>query len=271
MSKPDAPPAPLYGTVESVHQLTPSMVRLVFGGEGLDGFEPTAFTDQYVNALFVPADAPYAVPFDVETARRDGAGPRGRRYTVRAWDADTRRLTIDFVAHGDEGYAGPWAQRAQPGDRLQMVGPSGGYRPGAADAHLMVGDESALPAIAASLEVLAPGTRAVVIVVADGPEHELALESPAELDVRWCHRKEHADSTDQLLAVLASVAWPEGSVDVFVHGEAAEVRAVRRFLVAERGIDASSSSISPYWRRGQTDEAWREVKREWLEAQAADV
>ena len=73
--------------------------------------------------------------------------------TVRAWDDDQRELTIDFVVHGDRGYAGPWAQRAQPGDCLQFRGPSGAYAPDPDAAwHLMAGDESALPAIGASLE-----------------------------------------------------------------------------------------------------------------------
>ncbi|MFV0308594.1 MAG: siderophore-interacting protein [Desertimonas sp.] len=273
MSKSTPPPDVLYGTVATVERLTPSLVRIVFGGEGLAAFEPTEFTDQYVNALFVPDGATYAVPFDVDAARQGPADhrPRGRRYTVRAWDPQTRLLTVDFVAHGDTGYAGPWAQRARVGDRLQMVGPSGGYRPRPAGWHLMVGDESALPAIAASVEALAEGQRAVVVLVVDGPDDEVEVRSPAHLDVRWCHRR-GSDAPDTLLLdTIASLEWPAGTVDVFVHGEAAEVRAVRRFLVAERGVDPAAASISPYWRRGHNDEAWREVKRDWLEAQAADV
>ena len=149
-----------YGEVIDVERLTPHMVRVVLGGEGLAEFTPTDFTDQYVNALFVPPEAPYSVPFDVD-AVRDGAPehrPRGRRYSVRAWDAAERRLTLDFVVHGDVGYAGRWASQASPGDRLQILGPSGGYAPDPdADWHLMVGDESALPAIAASLERVPAG------------------------------------------------------------------------------------------------------------------
>src|SRR5688500_16865690 len=100
-----------YGEVMEVERLTPHMVRVVLGGDGLAEFTPTDFPVQYVNALFVPPGAPYSVPFDVDTVR-DGEPehrPRGRRYSVRAWDPAHRRLTIDFVVHGDVGFAGRWA------------------------------------------------------------------------------------------------------------------------------------------------------------------
>ena len=110
--------------------------------------------------------------------------PVGRRYTIRSWDPVERRITIDFVVHGDNGFAGRWANRAQPGDRLQFIGPTGAYRPSeACDWHLMVGDESALPAIAASLERVRPGVPVVVVAVVDGPCCELDLPGDARVRV----------------------------------------------------------------------------------------
>jgi NADPH-dependent ferric siderophore reductase len=264
----------VYGEVVRVERLSPSMVRIVLGGPGLDEFEPTDLTDQYVNALFVPDGAPYAVPFDVDEARTAPAHlrPAGRRYTVRSWDPASRELSIDFVAHGDHGHAGRWAQRAQPGDRLQIVGPSGGYAPDpTADWHLLVGDESALPAISAALERLPAGRPALVVVVVDGPDDELVLDSPGEVDLTWLHRGAEADSTDRLVATVAALTFPPGRGQVFVHGEAGETRAVRRHLLGDRGLPKEGASISPYWRRGHTDERWREVKAAWLAEVATDV
>ncbi|MGA9275745.1 siderophore-interacting protein [Ilumatobacter sp.] len=264
----------MYGTVAETDWLSPAMVRIVFDGAGLDEFVPTEFTDQYVNALFVPEGAPYSVPFDVDAARESDPGlrPRGRRYTVRSWDADQRRLAIDFVAHGDVGFAGRWAQRARVGDRLQMAGPSGGYRPDpTADGYVFVGDESALPAIAASLDAVRPGVSCTIVALVDSPDHEIALPALDDCDVRWCHRNAAADSATMLIDAVGAADWPDGSVDVFVHGEAHEVRSVRRFLLAERGVSNEDASISPYWRREHTEEAWRAVKRDWLMEQAADL
>src|SRR5262249_2555560 len=146
-------------------------------------------TDAYVNAAFPPADASYGEVFDPQALRDTHAPaewPARRRYTVRTWDPEQHRLTIDFVVHGDSGVAGPWTAFAQPGDVLVFHGRNGGYRPDpAADWHLFAGDESALPAIAASLDVLPAAARAVVRVVCDGPDHEIPLPSPADVDLQW--------------------------------------------------------------------------------------
>lgn len=261
------PPMVLYGEVVEVERLTPHMVRVVLGGEGLAEFTPIPFTDQYVNALFVPPGAPYAVPFDVERARggEPQHRPRGRRYSVRSWDGASGLLTIDFVVHGDVGFAGRWASGVVPGDRLQVVGPSGGYAPDpAADWYLMVGDESALPAIAASLEQVPTGRTVLAVLVVDDAESHLDLDGPGALEVTWVHRAADPANPDQLLRAVEALRFPTGRPQVFVHGEAGEVRAVRRHLLADRGVPRDGASISPYWRREFTDERWREVKRDWL-------
>ncbi len=264
----------MHGVVREVVTLTPNLVRVVLGGDGLEGYTPTEFTDQYVNALFVPDGAPYGAPFDLDEARAldPQHRPVGRRYTIRSWDPDERLVAIDFVVHGDVGFAGRWANNAQVGDVLQFVGPSGGYAPDqSADWHLLVGDESALPAIAASLEVVRPGIPAVAILLVDDTAHELTLDCPGELSVRWVHRSTDGDDPDLLLTAVRALDLLPGRVDVFVHGEASEVRAIRKHLLGTCGIPREQTSISPYWRRNFTDERWREVKRDWLAEVETDV
>ena len=110
---------------------------------------------------------------------------------------------------------------AGPGDVLVFTGPSGGYRPDPGVRwHLLVGDESALPAIAASLEVLPAEARAIVRVVSDGPDHEIALDTPADLDLRWLHRSGTPADRDLLVDAVRAVTFPEGRPFGFVHGEA---------------------------------------------------
>jgi NADPH-dependent ferric siderophore reductase len=264
----------LYGETVEVERLTPHMVRVVLGGKGLADFTPTPFTDQYVNALFVPPGAPYEVPFDLDEARATGPDhrPRGRRYTVRDWDPVSRHVTIDFVVHGDVGFAGRWARYATPGDRLQIVGPTGGYAPDPdADWHLMVGDESALPAIAASLERVPRGRAVLAVLIVDDAGCHLDLDCPGALDVTWVLRTAAPEDQNQLLRAVEALRFPSGRPHVFVHGEAGEVRAIRRHLLADRGVPRDGASISPYWRRGHTDERWREIKAAWLADSEADV
>ena len=254
----------MYGEVVSTSRLTPQLVRVVLGGEGLADYVPGDATDQYVNCLFEGQEA-----HDVEGEHR----PFPRRITVRHWDELRRLLTLDIAAHGDVGHAGRWALRAQPGDRLQMRGPAGTYVPHAdAAAYLLVGDESALPAIAASAEAVPAGRRVVVIVEVEDAEGELELTSPGELEVHWVHRSGRTDELDSLLAAaVASLPVFEGVVSAFVHGEAVETRAVRRQLLTSGVVDQEHLSCSPYWRRGYDDEQWRTIKGAWNREVAEDV
>jgi NADPH-dependent ferric siderophore reductase len=265
----------MYGRVVGAHWLTPRMVRLTLESGDLDALAMPQATDAYLNVAIPPADAPYDSVFDPTRVRAELAQhlwPARRRYTVRTWDAAARRLTVDFVVHGDDGVAGAWAATAEPGDVPVFEGPSGGYRPDpTADWHLLVGDESALPAIAASLEALPAGALAVVRLLCDGPAYELALSSPGRLDVTWLHRTGASADAELLAQAVADLPFPRGRVHAFIHGEAGEIRATRRHLLMGRGLTRAAMSCSPYWRRDMTDEAWRMVKRDFVAAMDAEV
>jgi len=263
------------GEVVRTSRVTPHMIRVVLGGEGLRGFPAGEFTDHYVKLLFAPPGAPYAVPFDVEQIRAElpqELWPVTRTYTVRAWDTARGELTIDFVHHGDEGLAGPWAAAAVPGDRIQLFGPGGAYAPSpTADWHLLVGDESALPAIGAALPRLPDGVPALVFVEVEGPaEQQGDLVLREGVSVVWVHRGDGVPGEAVVTAVKA-VELPPGAGHVFVHGEAGLVRDLRLHLRAERGLDPAFTSISGYWRRGRTEDRWQAEKPVWnAEVEAAE-
>ena len=138
--------------------LTPHMVRVVAGGDGFAAFTTNEYTDKYVKIFFAKPELGLEPPYDVAALRETLAPedlPVTRTYTVRWVDEEAGRLAIDFVVHGDEGLAGPWAAAAKPGDRIVFAGPGGLYAPDpTADRHLLVGDDSAIPAIAAAVEAL---------------------------------------------------------------------------------------------------------------------
>ena len=259
--------------VQGTEWLTPRMVRITFGGAGLEGFEASTFTDHYVKLQLPPPGANYTPPFDQEQLKRtlpSEQWPRTRTYTVRAWDRDTRQLTIDFVVHGDGdgGVAGPWAAGAKPGDLLQLRGPGGAYLPDpGADAHLLLCDPSVLPAIGASLARIPPGKPAYVLVQVDDPRDQVPLTTPGDLHLEWFH----GGGENTLVEALRMRPWPAGKVGVFVHGEASAVRALRRHLILERGLTPDTMSISGYWKHARTEEGWREYKPEWNRLVEADV
>lgn len=254
------------GTVLRTERLTPHMIRVVIGGEGLAGFGAGEYTDHYVKLLFKQPGVEYPEPFDMERVRAEmprEQWPSTRTYTVRAWDPEAVELTIDFVHHGDKGLAGPWAVSVRPGEEVLFNGPGGAYAPRAdAGWHLLAGDESALPAIAASLERVPEGAPARVFVEVAGPEEEQELPTPADAEIVWLHRG-GGQAGDLLVEAVQKLDFPDGEVHAFVHGEAGFVKTLRRHLRIERGLPMERLSISGYWRRGRDEDGWQSSKRDW--------
>ncbi|MGB3770834.1 MAG: siderophore-interacting protein [Rhodococcus sp. (in: high G+C Gram-positive bacteria)] len=235
-------------TVIRTERRTDHMVRVVLGGNGFDEFEPSTFTDSYVKLHFGDPEQPIL-----------------RTYTVSEVNLQTREISIDFVVHGDEGVAGPWAMRASPGDRLSFFGPSGAYAPRAdADWHVLAGDETALPAIAAALRAVPDSVPIRVIVECADPNDRVDLPAPAQADVRWVFRSgSDVVGESPLARAVREIEWLPGQVHVFVHGEAnAVMHEIRPYVRKERGVAAEWASISGYWRRGRTEEGFRTWKRE---------
>jgi NADPH-dependent ferric siderophore reductase len=242
----------MHGRVASTEVLTPSLVRVVLEDGDLAELVMPDATDAYINAAFRPASAAYDEVFDPQALRDthpDDEPPARRRYTVRDWDPATHRLTLDFVVHGDSGVAGPWAAAARPGDVLVFTGPSGGYRPDPdADWHLMVGDESALPAIAAICEALGGREPAIAVIEVQDETDEL----PVPADVRWVHRGDApAGGADLLAAALDGLTAPPGAHG-YLMGETRAMVTLRAMLEA-RGIEHDAIFVKGYWNVGRPD------------------
>jgi NADPH-dependent ferric siderophore reductase len=272
-----------FEVVRSEH-LTPHLIRVVLGGKGFNTFTPTEFTDAYVKIVFVKdgvdVDA-LSQPLTLDSFNElpGEQRPVVRTYTVRRVDTERREISIDFVVHGEHGVAGPWAASVTPGQPAYLMGPSGAYAPDpAADWHLFAGDEAAVPAIASALESLPDNAIGQVFIEVAGPEDEIALTAPAGVEVSWVYRGGRADLVSEdlagdnapLIAAVKEADWLPGQVQVFIHGEAqAVMHNLRRYIRKERGIDVKwANSISGYWRRGRTEETFRQWKRELAEAEA---
>jgi NADPH-dependent ferric siderophore reductase len=256
-------------TVIRTEQVARDLVRVFLGGPDLDTLPDLAFTDHYVKLLFPPPGADYTSPFDAEQIREERPceeWPVTRTYTIRTLDRAAGELAIDFVVHGDEGLAGPWAANVQPGEQISFMGPGGGYAPAEhVDVHLLVGDESAAPAIAAALDALPETACADVFIETAGPESTVPLREGPGIRTTYVHRDAHGGAYGLPLAQAVRAAeWPDGVVQAFVHGNAAMIKDLRRYLFLERGLPREQVSISGYWRSGDTEDAWQAGKREFM-------
>ncbi|MGH3903112.1 MAG: siderophore-interacting protein [Pseudonocardiaceae bacterium] len=218
-------------SVASVHTLTPRMTRVRLVGESLRGLG--AVPGQTVK-IYVP-----------DTLTGD---PVSRDYTVRGYDSAGPSLDIDFVLHG-AGPAVNWARSAQPGDTLEFVGPSGRYRPDpAADWYLFAGDETALPAIQAYVEML-PGDALVrlCVEIADAAERQ-PIPGPARPAVRWLPRADEPAGT-LLEAAVRAAELPPGKGSIWLAGHTPTVRRIRAYLLDERGVDRRALYVKGFWDR----------------------
>jgi NADPH-dependent ferric siderophore reductase len=241
---------PLAGTrrldfeVVAASELTPHMRRLRLTAPQLDGF---AYQPGQDVMLLVGAD---------------GNRPVRRRYTIRALDAASRLLTIDIVLHGD-GPGERWARAAGPGDRIEGIGPRGKITTSpAADWHLFIGDESALPAIFAMTESLPGDSDATLIIEVPGLADEQDLWAAARTRLSWLHRgNSPAGEAGLLAAEAADVELPPGNGHAYLLGEARVVSGLREVL-AGRGLAPDQVSPKAYWGRGRGNAGHGEPARD---------
>ncbi|MBX7445854.1 MULTISPECIES: siderophore-interacting protein [unclassified Arthrobacter] len=253
-------------SVLRTEQLSPHMVRIVAGGDGFADFVNNGFVDRYVKIVFPQPGVEYPSPLDLwairETMPRE-QWPFTRTYTLRWVDPEARELAIDFVVHGDDGLAGPWAARAQPGDALTFTGPGGAYNPNPeADWYLFAGDEAALPAIAACIESLPPEAKGLAFLEVASDADIQPISAPAGVAVTWLARNgAPAGASDVLVNAVADAVWPEGTVDVFAHGERGYMKALREVFFKQRGLDRRQVSLSGYWAQGRVEDVFQAEKK----------
>ncbi|GAA3408757.1 siderophore-interacting protein [Streptosporangium vulgare] len=210
-------------------RLSPSFVRVTFGGEDLAGFADKGF-DQRIKVILPLPDGSITPLGDGDDwyqrwrALPDELRNPIRTYTARAVRPESRELDIDFVLHGESGPASRWATRVAPGDRVVVVGPNaahpgpvGGreWAPPAGVEHLLLaGDETAVPAIATIVESLSGSVRATALLEVPEAADALPLDVRPGVKVAWLPR-EGARHGDLLIPAvretLSALTAPRGT------------------------------------------------------------
>jgi NADPH-dependent ferric siderophore reductase len=235
------PQRPMFVTVTAVRRLSERMARITLAGADVAAFAYAG--PDHLARVFFPVGDDFRLPVTTDWWPELQAMPAERRpvmrnYTVRRIDHTTGELDIDFVLHGDSGPASAWACAAEPGDRLGVLSDGADYRPGDADWQLLIGDETAVPAISAMLETLRTPAHVLFEVGDDLDVHDL--------DATWLFRSGARGA--KVLEALRGMAFPAGTPYVWVAGESTLATSVRRYLVNERSIAKDRIYFCGYWR-----------------------
>jgi NADPH-dependent ferric siderophore reductase len=238
--------------VRDVVALTPNMIRIVFGGEDLRRFVSSGDPDERLVVVLPRAgerEAPVPIRQDDGTLDYPAEDePEMRSYTVRRVDAVTGELVIDFVRH-EGGVAATWAIQARVGDVVYLSPASGWYRPPADTTwQLLMADMTALPALGRILEELPARQRAVVLAEVTEPSDSQRIETSADTTVSWLPGSGNGHAPSRLLQALQEIELPEGPGYLWFAGEAAESRAVRKYVRRELGWPTERFTIIGYWR-----------------------
>jgi NADPH-dependent ferric siderophore reductase len=235
-----------------VVDLTPRMRRITLGGPELAGFVSLG-TDDHVKLLF-PQNAAEQAALEtlvLGAGKTDQPMPAMRDYTPRRYDLNTLELDIDFVLHGD-GPASTWAEQAKPGQFLHIGGPRGSMVvPDIFDSYLLIGDETALPAIARRLESLAANRRVLAVIEVENGAEQQKLESAAQVNVIWVLRE---GGGNNLLNTVKQLQVPSGNLYAWVATESKVSRQIRRVLLDEHGLNEQFVKAVGYWRLDDSDE-----------------
>lgn len=255
-----APSGLVHAHVVRTERVTPHMVRVTLGGAELERFESRGF-DQWFR-LAVPVDDGSRLDnlpdrFSLAGYLRFITLPKGtrpviRNYTVRAFRTGPAELDIDFVVHGTDGVAAPWAAAAQPGAEVALIDQGCGFRPVPSDWTLLVADETGLPAVAGILRDLPRETTGHAIIELFDVRDRQELETPDGVTVHWVERSPQEAPGTAALPALRELAFPVGSVYAFAVGESAVATGARRHLVTERGVPKGNVTFCGYWKRGRS-------------------
>lgn len=236
-----------------VTQLTPSMRRITLTGPDLKGFVSSSFEDHV--KLFLPA-SPGAKPVMPTIGAKGLLFPENethpimRDYTPRSYDAAAQELDIDFVLN-HKGPATDWAVLAKPGDYLGIGGPRGSFLiPKEYDWHLLIGDETALPAIGRRLAELPEGKQAIAVIKTRTLEGKINFGTPCRLTAQWVVDDEPSQNgADALERAVRDTKLPQGNGFVWAAGEYTDIKCIREYLVNEQGVDKSRIRAASYWRK----------------------
>ncbi|ABD07401.1 Siderophore-interacting protein [Rhodopseudomonas palustris HaA2] len=239
--------------------LTPRMRRVTLGGEELAGYSDGPNIKLLVPPPGVEPEWPMAGERGKPIWPAPDKCPALRTYSLRRYDPVRGEIDVDFVMHG-LGVASRWAAHAKPGDLLG-VGIPAGLTVAAADWYLLVGDHTALPAIARIMEQLPPTAKGRAFIEVPDASDQQPIACRADIELTWLHLDGTSAGESTLLAdAVLGMDWPSPENGfVWIGCESATVRKLRAHVRKERGFGARQVLAIGYWRRGMSEPAYADA------------
>jgi NADPH-dependent ferric siderophore reductase len=227
--------------VTRIENLSPHMKRIVVAGDALNDFPPNQ-EGAHVKAIF-----PHPGDSKPKLGMLFGAKKWMRSYTIRAFDAHTKELTLDFAVNDHSGLATDWALRAQVGDFLGIAGPGPAKYPNyQADWHLIVADLTALPAAAAALEKLPEQAKGYAFIQVPSTADIQVLRKPEGVVIEWVIGAHQAQNL--LLDSVKKLTWLSTTPAIFIAAESAQMQEIKQFVKDQPQYLKVQSYASGYWK-----------------------
>ncbi len=251
-------------TVTEKHYITENMLRLTLTGDTLDIF-PDGCEGGYVKLCFDKQG------HALQATTLLGAGYIMRSYSIRAFDRQSNRLTIDMVdhtKHGEgEGPAAQWMASVQTADHIMIDGPGMVQRVDSSQEWvLLAGDMTALPAISVNLENLPDDAKGYAVIEVLSESDKQPLQCPQGIELHWVVNATPDQPNTCLVDAVKELPWLAGDPGVWVASEFESMRALRRYIRQEKGVSRGAMYSSSYWKMGESDEGNKRAKKQDTEA-----
>ncbi|MFF1920094.1 siderophore-interacting protein [Streptomyces sp. NPDC058221] len=240
--------------------VTPGFASVTLGGPALRDF--TAVGNDQAVRLFIPREGQGALRMPTVSNEAwiaqlmlvpKSARPWVRNLTIRRARPVDDEIDIEFALHAGAPMS-DWVHRTEVGDPAGIFDIGTTYRlPEHAQEQLLVGDESALPAILSILDTTPPTLATHVYVEVASAADIRPVETLAGSRIHWLSR----DGQDlrpgaMALDAVRRAPLPPGRFYTWVAGESRLATAVRRHLVNDREVPKRDISFAGYWRLGRS-------------------
>ncbi|MHC5202516.1 siderophore-interacting protein [Myroides sp. LJL119] len=233
--------------VKQKSYLTPNYIRVVLEGN-VQAYENAKVGDN--NKIIVPnAAGEIRIPVTPEDRKEITI----RTYTTRAIDFENNTLTIDFVAHGEDGPASAWAIHAKVGDELGVlmkVKEKSLFAP--ADWYLLVADHTALPVVAVILETLPKDAKGKVIIEVYSQADVLSLDKPVNVEIEWVFNTYPGEDMP-LMDAIRAIEFPAEQKFIFAAAEYHFIKEFKHFFKEEKELESAQWNVFSYWKYGQSE------------------